>query len=201
MSYYNYAALSGGWDVNAPFTPVPALNTIYNKMVQNGSSMSAADYRKLCQAIYDYDTLLVKGESEKAMALKSGFLGNRIDALKEWNKVRNKIHRYGSKRMRVPRTKEERLAMAQARNQAIASNRALLSNPSTAWVGSNPYGHTYFNGLFRPTKAMMERWIPRRRVKVEPPPPPAPPSIPAPAIPAPAAPAVLPGMEAYMDED
>lgn len=163
---YNMAALRGGWNLAAPYMTAPELGQILQKMREYGSVIDSAQFEDFAAAIYKYDTLLASGDTEGAYAFKRGFIQNDLAAEKLFTKIRNKIHRYGSKRpKRTPMTKAEREKRRTAMLQLAANNRSYLANPTTPWIGSNPYTSHNYKYLFRPTKSMIQTWIPSRPAK------------------------------------
>lgn len=127
MSYYNDAALLGGWDLKPDVyteAEVPEIRELAAKFAKRHKIPVNAVMNSI-KILYKYDTLLAMGRAQEAYTLKANTItgpkGRKI-----WDSLRRKIHWGGASGGKKA---------IEARRAAL---RAYLGNSNLRWYGSAP---------------------------------------------------------------
>lgn len=143
MSYYNSAALRGGWDTSLTnYRDLPNGTLIRDSVVDSLSTRYDVDpgvIENFVNVIFNYDNLLATAHPGRAAALKKQFIGDSVAKQKLFNMIRRKIHIGDTGGQRLRLTRAERLERRQAAAQARDANLAYLRNPMNSWWGSSGY--------------------------------------------------------------
>ena len=155
MSYYNDAALMGGWDVHTGLQTETQYGPVQELIdyVSQKKEMPRTQVASVVNAIYRYDTLLAMGNPGVARNLKAHITTTMCDE-KFWTYLRRKIHWGGAKNSRA------------ARRARRAADMAFLADPNTHWYGSAPPGRVsnpYGRLVWGPgNAAALTRWRQQR---------------------------------------
>lgn len=127
MSYYNSAALLGGWNLQPTVyteTEVPEIQELAAKYAKRHKVPINLVMGSI-KLLYTYDTLLAMGRAQEAYNLKARTITSPTGR-KLWDSLRRKIHWGGAS------------GGKKAKEARRAALRAYLGNPSLRWYGSAP---------------------------------------------------------------